>query len=95
MSFSHILDFPKCHYTISELLKNDKDNNITEYSYKNITICPLIEISEPHGDLIDKDYFLDILDKIIQKPDSFGQQQMAMATAESLIHLPVVIEAEK
>lgn len=54
----------------------------------------LSEIPTPHGDLIDRDHLLDILDKIILKPDSYAQRCMAMATKRILIHQTPVIEAE-
>lgn len=55
---------------------------------------PIEEVPIPHGDLIDRDHLLDILDKIILKPDSYAQRCMAMATKEILINQPTIIEAE-
>lgn len=57
--------------------------------------CPLSEIPTPHGDLIDRDQLLDVLDKIILNPDSYAQRCMAMATKEILINQPTIVEAEE
>lgn len=55
----------------------------------------LTDVPTPHGDLIDRDHLLDILDKIILKPDSYVQRCMAMATKELLIRHTTVIKAEE
>lgn len=94
------MDMPKNGRVTIELASEETGTNILaritdDTTGKLIEHKGVVVIPTSHGDLIDRNHLLDILDKIILKPDSYGQRCMAMATKEILIHQTPVIKAEE
>ena len=93
------LDMPKNGRVTIDLASEETGTNIIaritdDKTGKLIDHEGVVVIPTPHGDLIDRDRILGVLDKIILKPDSCGQRYMAMATRDILIGQMPVIEAE-
>ena len=61
-----------------------------EYTDKRAEFCPLIEIPESHGDLIDRDALLDM----VRDVNTDYYSEVLGVTVEDIDSAPTVIEAE-
>ena len=61
-----------------------------EYEDKRAEFCPLIEIPESHGDLIDRDALLDM----VRDVNTDYYSEVLGVTVEDIDSAPTVIEAE-
>ena len=85
-------DWSNLHQTASCKL-HDYDScfadHSREYTDKRADFCPLVEIPEPHGDLIDRDALLGKVDDI-----GLGYYELLGVTEDTIENAPTVIEAE-
>jgi hypothetical protein len=54
--------------------------------------CPLVEIPTPHGDLIDRDVYITMLEQMAEDSNSELTKHMVEVIRETLLMMPIVVE---
>ena len=65
-----------------------------EYTDKRADFCPLVEIPEPHGDLIDRDAMIAQMESDAEQMEEPIAKMFAYAAINDFKHAQIILEAE-